>query len=113
MFLDILLILAVFYLSIPALAGYFAASYGKSFWFWFFYGLIFPVIAHFHLLLYISFEERRVQKQFHMSLQEERHMDQLIKSTIREIGGEPEKTEQPYHHSYYFIYRIFKKKLVD
>lgn len=78
MLLDLFLVVALFYFSIPAVVGYFAKCYGKKFWVWFIYGTFLPVIAHFHLLFTLYLEEERVKKEFKMSLEEERHMHHLI-----------------------------------
>ena len=45
MLIDIAVLMLAFLLSIPAITGYFAHSYGKSFWLWFAIGCFFPVIA--------------------------------------------------------------------
>jgi len=50
-FVDIFLILSLFLLTIPLVAGYYAHTRGRSFWLWFFMGLFFPVLAHFILAL--------------------------------------------------------------
>ncbi len=45
MLIDIALLLLACLLSIPAITGYFAYCYGRSFWTWFIVGCFFPVIA--------------------------------------------------------------------
>jgi hypothetical protein len=49
-FLDVFIILTLFFLTIPAVCGYYAHSRGRSFWFWFVVGTFLPVIAHLILL---------------------------------------------------------------
>ena len=51
MLLDVALLMLVFLLSIPAITGYFAHCYGRSFWAWFTLGCFFPVIAQVALAL--------------------------------------------------------------
>ena len=45
MLIDVALVLLAFLLSIPAITGYFAHCYGRSFWKWFVIGCFLPVIA--------------------------------------------------------------------
>ena len=54
MIFDFLLIAICFYLSLPAVVGYTASSYGRSFWKWFGIGLFLPIISHFILYFVIS-----------------------------------------------------------
>ncbi len=49
-FLDAFIIMTLFFLTIPAVCGYYAHSRGRSFWFWFAIGTFLPVIAHIILL---------------------------------------------------------------
>lgn len=51
MLLDVALLMLVFLLSIPAITGYFAHCYGRSFWTWFIIGCFFPVVAQVLLAL--------------------------------------------------------------
>ena len=54
MIFDFLLITICFYLSIPAVVAYTAASYGRSFRLWFVLGLVLPIISHIALYRLIS-----------------------------------------------------------
>ena len=45
MLIDVALLMLAFLLSIPAITGYFAHCYGRSFWRWFAIGCLFPVVA--------------------------------------------------------------------
>lgn len=51
MLLDVAILMLAFLLSIPAITGYFAHCYGRSFWVWFAIGCFFPVIAQVILAL--------------------------------------------------------------
>lgn len=51
MFIDIGLLILAFFLAIPAVTGYFAYSYGRSFWIWFFIGCFLPIISYVLLAL--------------------------------------------------------------
>lgn len=48
-FVDVFLVLSLFLLTIPIVAGYYAHTRGRSFWLWFLLGLFFPILAHFVL----------------------------------------------------------------
>jgi len=51
---DFLIVAIAFYLSIPAVVGYTASSYGRSFWKWFGIGMALPIISHIILYILIS-----------------------------------------------------------
>ncbi len=51
MLIDVALLMLAFLLSIPAITGYFAHCYGRSFWVWFAIGCFFPVVAQVLLAL--------------------------------------------------------------
>ncbi len=51
MLIDVALLMLVFLLSIPAITGYFAHCYDRSFWTWFVIGCFFPVVAQVLLAL--------------------------------------------------------------
>lgn len=50
LFVDFFIIIALFFLTIPIVSGYYAYTRGRSFWLWFVLGTFFPVIAHVALL---------------------------------------------------------------
>lgn len=54
MILDIFLCIFLFYLSVPAVVGYFAKCYGRSFWLWFGLTCVLPIISHLVLYLLVS-----------------------------------------------------------
>lgn len=83
MLIDVAILVLAFFLSIPTVLGYFASAYGKSFWRWFAIGIFLPVISYFMLLALLYYEERRVKKEFHMTLEEDRMMTSLIEESIR------------------------------
>jgi len=51
MFIDFALVGLVAALMIPTLSGYYAYTHGRSFWLWFAFGLLLPVISYIILLL--------------------------------------------------------------
>ncbi len=75
MILDIFLLIFLFYLSIPAVVGYFAHCYGRSFWGWFWFSCFLPIIAHVVLYILVS---RDTRNNLVLSPKEERHMQQQI-----------------------------------
>ena len=83
MIFDFLLIAICFYLSIPAVVAYTAASYGRSFRTWFFLGLILPIISHVILYHLIS-KDIKAKKLITMMKKEE----------IVYMEGEIEKAQQ-------------------
>jgi len=83
MLIDVAILLLAFFLSIPTVLGYFATAYGKSFWRWFLIGLFFPIISYFVLLIILYFEEKKVKRELHMTLEENRMMTLLIKESIQ------------------------------
>ena len=54
MIFDFLLVAFAFYLAIPGVVAYTAASYGRPFWFWFWMGVLFPIISHIWLGVLIT-----------------------------------------------------------
>lgn len=64
MFVDFAFIMFVFMLTIPAVAGYYAHSRGRSFWFWFFLSLCLPVISHL-ILAFLPDESSPIEKELH------------------------------------------------
>ncbi|MEM9327458.1 MAG: hypothetical protein AAGA85_17460 [Bacteroidota bacterium] len=54
MIFDFFLVALAFYLAIPGVVAYAAASYGRSFWFWFAMGVFLPIISHFWLGVLIA-----------------------------------------------------------
>ena len=59
MIFDFFLVAFAFYLAIPGVVAYAAASYGRSFWFWFLMGVLFPIVSHVWLGLLIARDIRR------------------------------------------------------
>ena len=89
MIFDLMFFWLLFYLSIPAVSGYFAYCYGKSFWLWFALGFVFPGIAHFSLYLLVSVEDKRREKNNQMTFEEEHYMEDLLDDVIEEIDQRP------------------------
>ncbi|MEM6361597.1 MAG: hypothetical protein AAGA64_03045 [Bacteroidota bacterium] len=84
MLVDIVLAVAAFYFSIPLIAGYFAYSYGRSFWLWFTISTFFPIITHFILFTLVYMDERVTAKD-KLNRRERAESDQLVKDLIESI----------------------------
>ena len=83
MLIDIALLLLAFLLSIPAITGYFAQCYGKSFWGWFAIGCFFPVIAQVALALLCHREAAKEQRRKSVFLS--RYEDEQLHRQISEV----------------------------
>ncbi len=92
MLVDIIAGLILIYLTIPAVSGYCAVSYGKKFWPWFFYGLFFPGVAHFHLFILLHLEDKKAQKEFQMSREELKHMEKMVRETLEQVNARFDRT---------------------
>ena len=95
MFLDFALVLLLFYLTIPATAGYFAYSHGQRFWLWFGLGFFLPIITHLLLYGFITIQERRASRNPDvLSPKEERHMELQIRKAWQEIQVEQKRRQR-------------------
>ena len=83
MLLDIAFLGLMFFLSIPTVLAYFAHCYKKKFWFWFTVGLILPVVSYLILLIVLYYDERRIKKEYNMTLEEETMMSRLIEEQVK------------------------------
>lgn len=93
MLVDIVLAIAAFYFSIPLIAGYFAYSYGRSFWLWFTISTFLPIITHFILFTLVYFDERTTSKS-KLNRRERVESDRLVKELIESIP-EIKKDKKP------------------
>jgi len=84
MLVDIVLAVLLFYFSIPLIAGYFAYSYGRSFWTWFLVSTFLPIITHFVLLMLVLWDERKVE-QDKLNRRETAESERIVKQLIEEI----------------------------
>ncbi|MEJ2005452.1 MAG: hypothetical protein P8X57_10905 [Cyclobacteriaceae bacterium] len=80
MIVDLLLAVVCFYFMIPLVAGYFAHSYGRSFWLWFGISTFLPIITHFILIALVYYDESRTRPD-HLNRRE--RVDQLFNNTFR------------------------------
>lgn len=88
MLIDIALLMLVFLLSIPAITGYFAHCYGRSFWRWFAAACFFPVLAQVALAVLCHRKaqlEMRRQSSF-ISRYEDEQMHQHINDVMSGIS---------------------------
>ena len=83
MLIDIAILLLAFLLSIPAITGYFAYCYGKSFWTWFAIGCFFPVIAQVVLALLCHREAAKEHRRNSVFIS--RYEDQQMHRQINEV----------------------------
>lgn len=86
MILDIFLLIFLFYLSIPAVVGYFARCYGRSFWLWFAVTCFLPIISHVILYILVSRDSR---KNLVLSAKEEAYV-------MREVEKALNRSAKPY-----------------
>ena len=93
MLVDIVLAIAAFYFSIPLIAGYFAYSYGRSFWLWFAISTFLPIITHFILFTLVYLDERTTSKS-KLNRRERVESDRLVKELIESIP-EIKKDKKP------------------
>ncbi|MEO1050345.1 MAG: hypothetical protein AAFX87_06955 [Bacteroidota bacterium] len=82
MIVDLILVVVVFYLSIPAVTGYCAYSYGRSFWFWFGMGFFLPIITHIILYFLISYDIKKQKTTDLLTRDEEIMMEQNIQTVV-------------------------------
>jgi hypothetical protein len=61
LFFDFFIIIALFFLTIPLVAGYYAYTRGRSFWFWFVMGTFLPVFAHLVLALLPRIKDEKAE----------------------------------------------------
>ena len=80
MIFDILLLILAFYLSIPAVVGYTAKSYGNSFWLWFSIGFFLPIVSHILLIFHIKKESKKANLTSLLTAEEIFYMEEEIKS---------------------------------
>lgn len=84
MLIDIILAGAAFYFSIPLIAGYFAYSYGRSFWLWFTISAFFPIITHFVLFGLVFLDERATAKN-RLNRRERAESERLVKDLLKSM----------------------------
>lgn len=89
MLIDIALLFLAFFLTIPAVIGYFAYSYGKSFWIWFMLGCFLPIISHILLALLCSRKPSSKKKSIYteMTRYEDEYMQDHIKASLQSSFG--------------------------
>ena len=83
MLIDIAFLMLAFLLSIPAITGYFAHCYGKSFWRWFAIGCFLPVIAQVVLALLCHRDARKEQRRKSVFIS--RYEDEQMHRKIHEV----------------------------
>lgn len=93
MIVDAILIGLICYLSIPAIAGYCAYQFGRSFWFWFGLSLVIPLIAQFILVTLILIDEAKTPSN-KLSKSELRRAEDMVKEVIDEISSKPSVQEK-------------------
>ncbi len=82
MFIDFAFVVFAFFLTIPAVTGYFAYSYGRSFWLWFFAGCFLPVLSNILLLILTrNYNKTRKYPSF-LTQYEDEQMERLIDGVI-------------------------------
>lgn len=86
MLIDVALVMLAFLLSIPAITGYFAHCYGRSFWGWFTLGCFFPVVAQVVLagLCYRDAQKELRRPSVFISRYEDEQMHQQINQVMQQ-----------------------------
>ncbi|TRX51195.1 hypothetical protein FNH22_24695 [Fulvivirga sp. M361] len=92
MLLDFFLVGLAFYLSIPAVVGYFAYSYGRSFWLWFTLGTFLPIVSHIILVVLVTLDERKTAHN-ELNRREEAEAGRMVKSLLKTLEEERKLTE--------------------
>lgn len=87
MLIDIAFMMLAFLLSIPAITGYFAHCYGKSFWGWFALGCLLPVISQVILALVCYRDSLKEQKRPSPFIS--RYEDEQMHRQINEVLYQP------------------------
>lgn len=93
MVFDFLFVVICFYLSIPGVVAYTAASYGRSFWKWFALGMVFPIISHIWLYVLISKDLKARKINALLKKEEIEYMEQEIRRlpTLEQRPNIPEE----------------------
>ncbi|MEM9339024.1 MAG: hypothetical protein AAGA66_09870 [Bacteroidota bacterium] len=94
MIIDFILVALAFYFSIPLIAGYFAKSYGRSFWVWFTISTFLPIITHF-ILFFLVYSDERILAKNRLTKREKKESNKLIRELVSETKiSPPEKEKQ-------------------
>ena len=81
MIVDIILAGILFYLMFPAVTGYAAYNYGRSFWLWFTIGCFLPVVSYLVLVAIIFWDERKTTRA-RLTRREKVDSDRLVNQLI-------------------------------
>jgi len=84
MLVDLVLAVVAFYFMIPLVAGYFAHSYGRSFWLWFTISTFLPIITHFILIALVYIDEHAT-KDDQLNRRERAESERIVKELIDSI----------------------------
>ncbi len=86
MLIDVALVVLAFLLSIPAITGYFARCYDRSFWLWFIIACFLPVVAQvmLALLCYRSAKKEERRPSLFISRYEDQQMHQQISEVLHQ-----------------------------
>jgi 4-hydroxybenzoate polyprenyltransferase len=84
MFVDFALVLMLFFLAIPTMTGYFAYSYGLSFWKWFIIGCFLPLFANILLIYRVKNYEKIRKEGLKLTRYEDEYMNKLIGESFLE-----------------------------
>lgn len=92
MLIDLALLGFAFFFTVPAVAGYFAYSYGRSFWVWFILGCFLPII--FHILLALLCSRKATSRKNYIFSELTRYEDEYMHAQIKasllsSLGKEP------------------------
>ena len=82
MLIDFVIIGIFFLLAIPTVTGYFAYSYGLSFWLWFILGCCLPLFANILLIFMVKNYEKTRKNDMKLTYYEDKYMHNLIRETL-------------------------------
>lgn len=80
---DFIIVALAFYFSIPLVAGYFARSYGRSFWLWFVISTFLPIITHF-ILFFMVYSDEYILSKKRLTKREKKESKKLVKRLVEE-----------------------------
>ena len=92
MFVDFAFVIMLFFLAIPTVTGYFAYSYGLSFWKWFVIGCFLPLFANILLIYRVKNYEKIRKHDLHITQYEDERLGKMIRETLSK--GELSKTKR-------------------
>jgi hypothetical protein len=113
LYVDFFLIVALFFLTIPLVSGYYAYTRGRSFWTWFALGTFFPIIAHIALLFLPKLVNE--QAEFDEELASMRLELGIVGTVVEKNNNQHinKVLERPKPKIRFFVHEINQRKIVE